>query len=69
MSDSLVARLRDAGVQGGASFEDWPADLRAEIEQSWEGIFDHRPYGPLEEWQATVHMLHVEDVMSMVWIA
>jgi Domain of unknown function (DUF3841) len=69
MSDSFDARLRDAEVQFGAPFEDWPSHLRAEAEQSWEGIFDHRQYGPLEEWQATVHMLHLKDVTSMVRIA
>jgi hypothetical protein len=67
-SNLLDARLRGAGVQCGAPFEDWPADLRAEVEQSWEGIFDHRAYGPQEEFQATVHMLHIEDVMNMVRI-
>jgi hypothetical protein len=34
-----------------------------------KGIFDHRQYAPLEEWQATVHMLHLKDVTSMVRIA
>jgi hypothetical protein len=46
----------------------WPADLRDEIERSWERIFDRDSYGPHEFWQATVHALHADDVMEAVRI-
>jgi glutathionyl-hydroquinone reductase len=52
-----------------APVRDWPADLRAEIEQSWEHIFDRSNYGRYEVWQATVHALHAEDVVEAVRIA
>jgi hypothetical protein len=68
-SDSMAARLRDAGVAHTAPLTDWPADLRAEIEQSWERIFDRDYHGPCEELQATVHMLHADDVMCKARIA
>ena len=48
---------------------DWPADLRAEIERSWECIFDSGNYGRYDVWQATVHALHAEDVVMAVRIA
>jgi hypothetical protein len=67
-SDELDARLADARVRA-APVRDWPADLRAEIERSWECIFDQGNYGRYEVWQATVHVLHAEDVVEAVRIA
>lgn len=67
-SDELDARLADAGVRT-APVRDWPTDLRAEIERSWESIFDRSNYGRYEIWQATVHALHAEDVVKAVRIA
>jgi hypothetical protein len=67
-SDELDARLEDAGLRA-ALVRDWPADLRSEIERSWECIFDRGNYGRYEVWQATVHALHAEDVVEAVRIA
>jgi Domain of unknown function (DUF3841) len=66
-SDELDARLEGAGARA-APVRDWPADLRAEIERSWECIFDRRNYGRYDVWQATVHALYAEDVVNAVQI-
>lgn len=66
-SDELAARLEHAGVRA-APVRDWPAALRAEIERSWECIFDRSNYGRHEIWQATVHALYAEDVVEVVRI-
>jgi hypothetical protein len=66
-SDELDDRLEDAGVRA-APVTDWPADLRSEIERSWECIFDRSNYGRYEVWQATVHALHAEDVVETIRI-
>jgi hypothetical protein len=69
-SDAFEARLEAAGVKRRtAPARDWPADLREEIEQSWERIFDRRSYGPHEFWQATVHALHAGDLVEAVRIS
>ncbi len=65
--DEFWARLRAAGARG-AGIADWPADLRAEIEQGWERIFDPGNYGRFESWQATLHTLHAEDIVEAVRI-
>ena len=67
MSGDFRARLKAAGAQDGP-IRDWPAELRAEIEQSWECILDQENYGRFECWQATVHALHVDDVIEAVLI-
>lgn len=54
--------MRDAPVR------DWPADLRAEIERSWECILDRGNFGQFEFWQARVHALYAEDVVEAVRI-
>jgi hypothetical protein len=46
-------RAEAAGMRG-APVSDWPADLRAEIERSWESIFNQARYGRHGVWQATV---------------
>ena len=67
-SDELDARLEDTGARA-APVRDWPPDLRAEIEQSWECIFDRGNYGRYDVWQATVHALHADDVVLAIQIA
>jgi hypothetical protein len=68
-SDAFDARLAAAGVERMTTpVRNWPADLRDEIERSWERIFDRDSYGPHEFWQATVHALHADDVMEAVRI-
>ena len=44
----------------------WPADLRAEVEGTWEGIFDTSAYGRAEIWQATAHAIYADDVIEAV---
>ena len=68
-SDELDARLEGAGVHRYAPVRDWPTDLRAEVERSWECIFDRDNYGRYDVWQATVHVLYAEDVVEAVRIA
>jgi hypothetical protein len=65
--DEFDARLRTAGMRD-APIRDWPADLRDEIETSWECIFAPGNYGPFECWQGTVHALSAEDVVAAVRI-
>ncbi|MFF2298496.1 DUF3841 domain-containing protein [Arthrobacter sp. NPDC058127] len=65
--DDFVDRLKAAGAWG-AGIEAWPADLRADVEQGWESIFDPGNYGRFESWQATMHTLCVEDVVEAVRI-
>ena len=67
-SDEMDARLESAGVRA-APVRDWPAGLRAEIERSWECIFDRGNYGRHDVWQGTVHALYAEDVVAAVRIA
>ena len=46
-SDAFEARLEAAGVERlSTPVRDWPADLKDEIERSWERIFDRGSYGP-----------------------
>jgi len=68
-SDELGARLVRAGAHRAGPVRDWPADLRGEVERSWECIFDRANYGRHDVWQATVHALRAEDVVSAVRIA
>lgn len=67
-SDEMDARLEEAGVHRAAPAGDWPADLRAEVERSWECIFDRDNYGRYEVWQATAHALYAEDVVEAVQV-
>ncbi|NDU74873.1 DUF3841 domain-containing protein [Actinomadura sp. DSM 109109] len=65
--DAFDVRLRAAGMRA-APIREWPADLRAEIEKSWECILDRANYGPHECWQATAHALHADHVVEAVRI-
>lgn len=67
-ADRFNARVEAAGMRA-APVSDWPADLRDEIERSWESIFDRSGYGRHDIWQATVSVLRAEDVVSAVRIA
>jgi len=68
-SDDLDVRLEAAGADRAGPVRDWPADLRGEVERSWECIFDQANYGRYDIWQATVHALRAEDVVRAVRIA
>lgn len=67
-ADRFNARVETAGMRA-APVSDWPADLRAEIERSWESVFDRAGYGRHDVWQATVSVLYTEDVVSAVRIS
>lgn len=47
---------------------EWPDDLRAEIEASWEAIFDPATWRPKPDLQATMRQLHPVDVVRAVRI-
>lgn len=63
--DAFEDRKKAAGV-GNASVRDWPEDLRTEIEQSWEHIFQPLAFGRLNTLQATAHVLYADDVVEAV---
>lgn len=60
-------RVDRAGATG-KPVRDWPADLREEVERSWECMFDLNNRKPGDCWQATVHTLFAEDVVEAVRI-
>ncbi|WP_165831827.1 DUF3841 domain-containing protein [Brachybacterium endophyticum] len=47
----------------------WPADLREQIELSWEAIFDPSTWAPGRMLQATARELRAEDIVGAVRIA
>lgn len=49
-------------------FSDWPVALRAELEASWETIFDPATWSRAPTLQAVMRELHVEDVIRAVRI-
>ncbi|MDQ0618668.1 hypothetical protein [Arthrobacter globiformis] len=51
-----------------AGYRHWPADVRRELEDSWEFMLDPANYGRYESWQATVHSLRADDVVEAVRI-
>lgn len=53
----------------GMPIDQWPTDLRAEIETSWETIFDLDAVSVDRPLQAALHTLTVEDVVRAVRIA
>lgn len=63
--DAFEDRKKAAGV-GGASARDWPQDLRTEIEQTWEHIFQPLAFGRSSALQATAHVLYADDVVEAV---
>lgn len=65
--DEFLAHLDNAGVRR-APIEQWPREIRAEIERSWESIFDRNNVSKSSYWQATVHELRAEDVVDAVRI-
>lgn len=65
--DEFDASIKAAGVVN-TPIRLWPAGLRAEVEQSWECIFDRRLHRRKDPWQATVHELRAEDVVEAVRI-
>lgn len=50
----------------GVPFDEWPHDLRAETEASWDAIFDLNLVPPHRPIQATVHELRAQDVVRAV---
>ena len=67
LTDAFLARLEAANVRN-SPISEWPADLRAEAERSWECIFDRQRFDRRSYWQATVHEIRAEDVTDAVTI-
>lgn len=65
--EDFNARVGRAGATG-KPVRDWPADLREEVERSWECMFELNNRKPGDCWQATVHTLFAEDVVEAVRI-
>lgn len=63
-----AAWLIAAGATPTTPMEGWPGEVLAKVKQSWENIFDLGYYGLDDDWQATMHELHVEDVVDAVLI-
>ena len=59
---------RQAAVPGWRMVprEQWPADLLAELEQSWEGLFDPSAWERTEPVQACLGTLYCGDVVDAV---
>lgn len=51
-----------------APITEWPVDLRAEMESSWEAIFDPASWRPKRLLQATVREIRAADVVRAVRI-
>lgn len=65
----MERRLAAAGVDRHAALPGWPADVREELEASWEAIFERRHFPRHgQTWQATTHSLSVNDVVDAVRI-
>ena len=72
LMDDFDDRLRACGVSPGGMQDvgSWPEDLRAEIEESWECIFDHEVWSRTgAHVQAVVHELRAMDVVRAVRIS
>jgi hypothetical protein len=63
--DDFEERKKAAGVHDDR-VADWPADLRTEIQQSWEHIFQPQTFGRSGTVQATAHVLYADDVVEAV---
>jgi hypothetical protein len=63
--DAFEDRKEAAGVRE-KRVPDWPEDLRTEIEQSWEHIFQPLNFGRRSALQATAHVLYADDVVEAV---
>ena len=63
---TVAARLAAVGLGWDAPVEKWPADVRSDLETSWELIFDIGRYQRGSYWQATVEELYAADVTAAV---
>lgn len=63
--DEFEVRQKAAGVPR-QPIRDWPADLRADLERTWEHILDPSTFCRSDTLQATMHVLHNEDVVEAV---
>lgn len=66
--DDLEARLDAVGLTIRDPITTWPADVRSDIEATWEQIFDVAAYPPDHHLQAVVHELRAEQVVRAVRI-
>lgn len=64
--EDAAAEARLAGTDADLrDFRTWPADLREDLERSWEHIFEIDAYPADEYWQATVEELLASDVVAV----
>ena len=63
--DAFDARVEAVGCHD-LPIGQWPADLRREIEESWEGIFELHTWSDSAPVQATLHEICTEDVVRAV---
>ena len=63
--DNFSRQLRDAGAFHNV-MESWPAELREEVERTWQSILDPAAFPKTAYWQATTHWLRSEDVVEVV---
>jgi hypothetical protein len=63
--EEFEVRQKAAGVPR-QPIRNWPADLRADLERTWEHILDPSTFGRSDTLQATMHVLHNEDVLEVV---
>ena len=68
LHEDFYARMDAAGADH-ADLSGWPPELRAELEATWEMIFDPARYGRAAYGQATVHRLRADDVVEAVRFA
>lgn len=66
--EDVDGRVRAAGVAPDAGHRHWPAEVRTELEDSWEFMLDPSNYSRYDSWQATVHSLRADDVVEAVRI-
>jgi hypothetical protein len=65
LHEDFYARVDAAGLDE-QDLRGWPDKLRAELEGTWEMIFDPSRYGRSACWQATVQELRTEDIVEAV---
>lgn len=65
VTDDFDSRVGDLKRQPIA---EWPPELRDEIENSWEAIFDPTMWHPDSTLQATTHQLRMDDIIGAVRI-
>lgn len=63
--DEFEVRQKAAGAPR-RPVRNWPSDLRADLERTWEHLLEPANFGRSDTMQATMHVLHAEDVVEAV---